>query len=874
MSTLQKKWLKIGSFIFGGLVLIYFLGTLALNHWLKNNLPTLINHQLPYHITYQEMDIGLSARSITLKGINISKKQEKIASGPIISGSIEVLKIKQISVWDALKNKVIHAGKVAFTRPNLTLILPEENKNHNTAAIFFNQIKIIAGNIHILKPDKDSLLSIEKLNLELSDFKLTEKNVKQKLPILFNQYKISGENFMFKINEAYLIKARKISGENHQTALLDFRLVPLLSRNEFHQKFPKKSFLFAVDCPFVGFKNIQFENNTLSLSEIALNHPSVQVSKIKTQNQTKEQKEGGFNFNVALKNIKLAQGSFLITAPDGSPFLKAGQVDAELNEININEDTERRHVPFDYKSYHFIAKNIAFTPAAYQVKVASLQITDQNMSILNASYHTKDGRNRVNIPKINLHNYRYNFQFGAGQLHADSLQLTHVKAELQTSLFNKKSSKSNASSRHFPLNMQLKHFALDGEISLIKPNGKTLIKLNELQSQIENLKVNENTLQNPIPFEYEHLNLKTTHLSWQPNAYSQMSIGAVTATENEIRIDNFALTPSMSRAQFIASLKKQKDLYTLKIPKVKIADYHLSKYKDKMRIQVSDIQIIKPYFNIYSYRGKKVAEDLRPRTFFNQKLRNISMPLRINKTSVTDGTIIYEETNDEAEAPGKLSFTHLNASLSNINSAKIKETNTRIDIEAQTNFMGSAPTHVSWTLEVADPSDAFQFTARINNLEMNNLNAFIKPYLHVAGNGVISSIAFNFTGNKRFIQGPFTMDYHDLHIELLDKTTHKRKKLLSKVANLALRSNPKTEQNTLLVNHPRTEQKSFFNLLLKGLLEGTKKSLVGTVPLGVSDAVKDLKEVMGDDKGKKPSKPKTEDSKKEGFFQRIFKKSK
>ena len=60
----------------------------------------------------------------------------------------------------------------------------EKTGNNNKQPILFKNIHVQSGDIDILKFNKDSLVTVKNLNLELTNFRMTEKDVKQKLPVV------------------------------------------------------------------------------------------------------------------------------------------------------------------------------------------------------------------------------------------------------------------------------------------------------------------------------------------------------------------------------------------------------------------------------------------------------------------------------------------------------------------------------------------------------------------------------------------------------------------------------------------------------------------------------------------------------------------
>jgi|GEM_PF-1100402 len=884
----NKIWKRI-AYIAGTFIILYFIGNLGINYWMKHNLPRLINQESPYFISYKTIDVGLATRSFSLEDVKISSKKGTSQEQLQIDGSIKHLKISQIGITNALLHKVLRSGNVSFENPNLKIVLPksENDKIAKQQSIYFNKINIKQGKIDIFRYNKDSLLSIDKLNVNITNFELTEQGVKKKLPVVFDEYNISGENFIYKESDAYDLKARSISTQKGQISIKDFQLVPLLNREEFEKKFPHRTYLFGVKTKEISFKDIEFKNNTLYLSQIKLTQPFVKIMATHSSaNTVSNSAQGNFDYNISLKNVTLENGALLMEKTDGSPLLQLARLDADINEIVMDAETTQKEIPFKYKSYHFSAKNIKYTPENMEASISSVLINDKNMTIRNILYKSMKGgsQNLIKIPEMALRNYNYSFENGKGFLTADSLNLNNIYATVNTGIFDNHKSAINNKNSSTKLEMKLGHLGLNGTIILNKENDQQLVKLNNLKAEVNNLVSNDETMKQPIPLKYDNFKIETRNFNYVPNNYSQLSATSVVLTDKNLHIRDFNFVPTKTRAQFLASLKTQEDLYIVKIPEIDLINYHYFKSKGKSQVIVDQLNIQNLYTNIFSYNGEHPPKDNTPRTFFNTKLRNIKFPFAIKKTQIKNATLVYEETDDNATAPGKLTFKNLNADIDNINSAKIPDNKTLVSINAQTKFLETAPTQVFWSFDVADKTDGFTFNANINQLDASRINDFIKSYLHVSASGYIDNINFKYSGNNTGIHGPFQMSNRNLKVELLNKNTNEKKGFLSTLANWFVKSNSQSGKNQFQINQPRTEKRSFFNLLWKGMESGLSKSVLGegtdkTVK-DVSNVVTDFKTVFGPEENKKPQEKqekKFEEPQKEekpNFFKRIFNKKK
>lgn len=725
MKPQHKKIIKRIAYGLGIVGLLYLIGSFGFNYWLKNNLPEIVKKKSPYNVTYKSLNVEVATGDITAEDIKVSNKDPKNTDVVGLEGTIKSLKISNLGIWDALFHKVINSNDVTFDQPNLRITLAkpsdDEKTNKKKQPLLFENLHLTNGNIDLLKYNQDSMLSVKNLNLEVTNFRLTEKDVKQKLPVVFDSYSISGTDFRYRDDDkVYDVKAKKISTKNGQMSIQGFAATPLISQQAFAQRFPNKTNLFDVSAKEMTFKDISFKDNKVSLSKVNFDTPNI---KVMATNGKNTQSKSNFNFDVELDNVGMQNGSILMLKPDGSTSLKLNQVKAEMNKIAMNDETSKGQIPFKYGNYRFETQN----------------------------------------------------------------------------------------------------------------------------------------------FEYS------------PSKYYKMTLGSVVIDNSKITLNDFNFLPTMSRPAFLKSLSIQEDLYTVKIPKIELIGYDYKNVNNKAQLTIKNVNVYNMFMNLFSYNGDKIKPDNTPRKFFSEKFRNIKLPFAINTTKIINSQLEYEETDDQATSPGKLTFANLNVNIDNLNSGKIAGHKTMVTVNGNTQFFKTSPTTVLWTFDVANPNDAFNFKANVNNLDASQINAFIKGYLHVSTTGMINNVNFDFKGDKTRIYGPFKMNNTNLKVQLLDKNTQEKKKLLSTVANWFIKKDSEGLPQETQINYARTEKRSFFNLLWRGMEQGLQDCLIGKKTVqklkDVKTSVEDVKSVIKSDKPKKEKAPKEDKPKeKKGFLKGVFKK--
>ena len=179
-----------------------------------------------------------------------------------------------------------------------------------------------------------------------------------------------------------------------------------------------------------------------------------------------------------------------------------------------------------------------------------------------------------------------------------------------------------------------------------------------------------------------------------------------------------------------------------------------------------------------------------------------------------------------ANKPGKLTFDDFNATINNVNNTKIKGLPTLVSVDANFKFYGTAPTTATWKFDVKDLDDKFTIGANIQKLSADNVNLFVRPYLNVTLDGKIDYVKFDYYGSNAGIAGKFYFKYKDMYVNFINKNNGKERKILSTVANWFVKNESTGEPEHVKIEKKRDPEKSFFNMVWQGIMEGLKKYVI------------------------------------------------
>lgn len=819
MNKITKKIL-VGVGILAVLVVIV---NLTINFLLHTYLPRYIQNNTDYKISYKSLNVDLGTGNILTTGIKINSLNPENEDIIRLDGTIDTLKINRLGIYDAIVNKVISPSKISLGNPNLHIVLakPKDQKKASKP-IALENIHIRNGNINILKHTKERFLEVKKLNLQVSNLALTEKSVEEKLPVVFDEYNISGEDFYFRPDDVYELNANKIQTNGTQMDIHQFHLKPLLSYQEFIQKFPKKRNLLEVKAKGMTFKDIVLKDHKITLSKVDFNTPEINMH---TTSAKPNEKEKSFKYIVHLEDVMVNNAKIQILKPNGDQLFSAKSLDMNLQKLAMNEETAKGNIPFLYDKFLLKGNQLQYNSENQEIKIASIAVNPHSADLLNlqikptvskAAATLVDGLIRRVTLKIN----RWGLDKNQLQLDAESLNVQNFNGSINTPEKPSPKKKNSWNGIQFPL--LVRNFSIENS-NLKFQKGTAQHQLNQLNLKVKNIEFNEKNVKESLPFKVENYTLTANSYALQTNRFYKLSTGNLKASNQNIEIHQFELKPLMSRVQFIRTIPTEKDLYTIYFNKLQLQG-NLQVFSANPSIVANQLTITGVNVNIF--RSKIPNDDLTRKPMYSELLRSIKFPMVIQNTNIQNATLVYEEDTEKSQGPGTLSFNNLHLQAKNLNSNKIKGNSTHIPIAIRCQFMNVSPMEVNWNINTASMDDAFHIQGNIKNLPAPQINAFIEPYLKVKTEGDIDYLAFDFRGNKNILNGNFKMDHRDLKVEILREDGEKNK-FLSSVANTFIKSNSKPKNSDVKVeNVERDHTKSFFNFFWNGILAGLKKSLI------------------------------------------------
>ncbi|MDO5614850.1 MAG: hypothetical protein Q4G16_01575 [Cruoricaptor ignavus] len=796
------------------------LGNLAFNYWLQHKLPDFIKNNSDYKISYNNLSVQLETGNIIATGLEIKTKNTDNQNITNINGTIDTLKINRLGIWDALVRRKINSSNLYMAKPNLSIRLAKtinDKTGKQNNPIGFQNIKISNGNIIIHRNNHQKFLSVNQLNLAVSNLKMTEQSVENQLPIALEKYSIGGKNFFYNPDEIYIIKAQNISTKNGIMSIDNFELSP----NFAEKSYADKNTFFDLKINKINLKQIIFKNNKISLSEIKLQHPNITIY---TENKGNQATKKPMDYTAILGKLEMNNAMLNIVKPNGTKQLSIKDFNLNINNLEVDKTSIKEPIPFRYKNFNFNGKNTDFNTDNQLISLSEITLNPKLLKIKNGVvkstvYHSNKTSTNAKIYDISLKINEFGFIDKKLKLNATSLDISKIFGNI-TAPKKPTGKKANFDAIAFPLTIEKINLG-ESEITLKKGNNET--KLKHLSIKANQLIINEQTIKQTLPFSVKNYEISTKNLDYKINKFYALTLGKLHLTKQSLDAESLAVKPLVSRAQFIKMIPVEKDLYNLNAKKISL-NGKIDLLSETPFIDLEQAEITGLDANIF--RSKIPPDDPSIKAMYSEQLRNIKFPLYIKNLDIKQSVLVYEEDTPKSNGPGKLVFADFNMNVKNLNSGKFPNRPTQIPISIQCRFMNASPMSVNWTMNTANRNDDFSISGQIVDLPATSINAFVEPYLNIKTEGEIKNLRFDFKGNKHKIDGTMNMKYQQLKVTVL-KDSGEKNKLLSTLANLLVKSNSnKFPESVTIENVERNPTKSFFNLFWQGIQSGLKDILI------------------------------------------------
>ncbi len=760
-----KKWLKVTAFIVGSLFAFVLIGSVLIAYLINVRLPSIIEERndTPYHFTYTDLNFSLFNSSLALSGVEISPKDSLLIKDSIdLTAKIKRIDVVGINFYRLINEKELAALSIRLIEPDIHYYLSDKKTP---------------------KTGKESQLGqqidVNSLVLKNGKFKLFSDAGQQELARIHNfSVDIDGIKFNERTREKripFTLQDFKISVDSLYYQINPYHYIKTSDLKINAKDFIMKDFIMKPLVSRKKFKNRRTSVNTL----LDIEAPHL------TLNNT----NWGFKNDILFVNTQSIHVDSL-----NAKILS--QKKEEQTTQEVAKEIKNFFINFDLKVDTLRIKKSRFLATSkFDFKNIDLTLVD-----FNNQYQKK-----MVVRDLRLKNAHFTI-FGqperVAQRKNSSPDFNDIIAIASTSVKNAK-------------------------LELI-PYGKKKpdVQLGTIDLNFKQILLDPTTIQKAVPFTYQSVLLTSKSLAYDMDNVYKLTTGPLRFENGRLEVEQLKLTPKLSRAQFVAQLAKERDLYVLSVPQLTARGVAWGLRENKsLYVHVSQLDLHQLNANVY--RSKKPADDLSRKPMFSEKLRKMKFDLAIQKVGLIHAHLVYEEEADKANSQaGKLIFSRINTVITNVNSGFQKKTLPDLVVDWKSDFMG-APMAVLWKFNPMSQHDHFTVQGNITNLPAQEINSFIQPNINASVQGSIQEVKFKFAGNQFSASGDYAMKHENLRATVYRKDGERKRKVVTAIGNLLMKKNTRDQfREAQIKDVQRKQDKSFFNFLWLCILEGLKKTLL------------------------------------------------
>jgi hypothetical protein len=393
---------------------------------------------------------------------------------------------------------------------------------------------------------------------------------------------------------------------------------------------------------------------------------------------------------------------------------------------------------------------------------------------------------------------------------------------------------------------QMKHIGIgklvldDGTLITHKAGSDKSTRFNDIAVKLSDIVIDSTTQFDKKRFLFARdaqITLKNYVVPTSNNLYTfKVGVVSINATKQLLVARGISLQPYYSKQEFQQHTETQKERYDISIPSIVIRNTNWWDLINNQVLQASSADLGSVKASVYLDRRKPLAPT-EMRQFPQQMLMKIPMKLRIQKVTVGDLDLVYEEFSKVSKQAGKLYVSNLHGTISNLtNLPNAIKSNHITTVSASGMFMKTAPVTLGLSFDLTKYQSG-AFSAQIESktkVGAPTINPIAEPLgLFRVKTGELKQLVSDVSGDNRQASGNVTMLYDNLHITPLKADPGspgelKKKSVTSLIANtFVLKDENPSKDGDVRKEDASFTRKSgtFFNLIWKTTLVGILKTI-------------------------------------------------
>ncbi len=244
-------------------------------------------------------------------------------------------------------------------------------------------------------------------------------------------------------------------------------------------------------------------------------------------------------------------------------------------------------------------------------------------------------------------------------------------------------------------------------------------------------------------------------------------------------------TPDVAPKEYHKLVDHQVELYRAVVDTLLLSGFDLSARLRDGTVRAQELHVAGVAVDIHRDKTLPLGP-VRPKPLLADRITRMRVPVQVDTVRVRRGSVTYHERLRPREEYGSIAFTHIAGVLTGF--SNLPQPNAPDLHLAGSAHVGHARAQVDIRMPMASAHTTVHVHVRLKGFPATDMNRMTDDLLHVtATQGTIHLVDLHMRGDNERATGTIDMQYQDLAMQL--GTEIKHAKLLTKVANMAVRSN-------------------------------------------------------------------------------------
>jgi hypothetical protein len=451
---------------------------------------------------------------------------------------------------------------------------------------------------------------------------------------------------------------------------------------------------------------------------------------------------------------------------------------------------------------------------------------------------------KIETDAITIEGLGLNDLFSGDVVNVKAIRIHHPTINVYSN--NSSGDQKSKETLYHRLMNQMKHIGIgklvidNGTLVTHKAESSKSTRFNDIAVNLSNIVIDSTTQFDKNRFLFARdaeITLKNYAVPTSNDLYTfKVGMISIRATKHLLVAKNVSLQPHYSKQEFQQHVQAQKERYDLSIPSIELENTNWWDLINNQVLQASSADLGNINASVYLDRRKPPAP-VPMKQFPHQIIMKLPMKVRIQKITVRDLDLVYEEFSKASNQSGKVYVTNLHGTIYNLtnlpNAIKANHTTT---VSASGMFMKKALVTLGLSFDLSNYQTG-AFSAQIHSkavIDGTMVNPIAEPLgLFKVKTGELKQLDSHMSGNNNQASGTVTMLYDNLHITPLkpdpdNKRQLKKKSVTSLIANTFVLKdeNPSKDGNVRKEEATFTRKSgTFFNLIWKTTLVGILKTI-------------------------------------------------